>query len=264
MKDIPPFGTLTTEDYATLGFRAGLEIHRQLATKAKLFCRCPVNDYRRSFDARVSRRLWPAPPAYGLSDAAAAMELKTRREVVYRLARASCCGYELGETPPASLDEEALAYALRVALLFNCRVVGEVHFGRKPYWDGSAPAGFQRTALVGFNGFVPFNRGRLIIKHINLEEDTCRKLAVFGHNRVFLADRMGIPIVEVATAADLTTPAEVAEAAHAIHDALLATGVARAGAGAGRHDVNVSIAGGSRVEIKGVASLAGLALLTHN
>ena len=45
---LPLFGQLTADDYAELGFMVDLEVHQQLLTKRKLFCRCPAGLYNSS------------------------------------------------------------------------------------------------------------------------------------------------------------------------------------------------------------------------
>jgi glutamyl-tRNA(Gln) amidotransferase subunit E len=54
-----PFAAMTPDDYAAVGFRSGLEIHQQLLTDKKLFCRCPAGRYSDKYDAEILRHMRP-------------------------------------------------------------------------------------------------------------------------------------------------------------------------------------------------------------
>jgi glutamyl-tRNA(Gln) amidotransferase subunit E len=73
-----------------------------------------------------------------------------------------------------------------------------------------------------------------------------------------------MPQMEMVTYPDLLTPDEAAEAAHYLRFLARSTGKVRTGIGAAREDVNVSVSGGTRVEIKGVAHIAWIPELVHN
>ncbi len=254
------------EVYKKMGFKSGLEVHQQLRTEKKLFCRCPAGIYQKDgiYDAEVVRHMRPTLSELGEYDGTALMEFKTKKEIIYRIANTTTCTYDIDDTPPFKLNREALKIATEIALLLKANIVGELHITRKQYLDGSIPAGFQRTAIVGIEGEISLSNKKVGILQISIEEDSCREVADIGHQRIYTTDRLGIPLVEVVTSPDLKTPDEAAEAANYIRFLTRSTCKVRTGIGAAREDVNVSINGGTRVEIKGVAHIAHIQDLTHN
>jgi glutamyl-tRNA(Gln) amidotransferase subunit E len=251
-------------DYEALGFKCGLEIHQQLVTERKLFCRCGARLRRDEPHASILRHMRPTLSEMGTYDGTALMEFKTKKNVIYQLYEDGVCTYEMDDTPPFPINEEALDISLEVALLMNCSIVDEVHVSRKQYLDGSIPTGFQRTAIIGVEGSVPFKGRQLGIIQLSVEEDACREVSDKGHLIVFKTDRLSIPLVEVVTKAEIRCPSEVPEAAEHLGRLMRATGKVRRGLGATRQDVNVSITGGTRVEIKGVPKLQWMEALTRN
>lgn len=239
-------------DWQRLGLRIGHEVHYQLLTRRKLFCRCPAEFRHDNPDYEILRHMRPTLSELGEYDGTALMEFKTKKNVRYQLFADVDCTYEMDDTPPFPINQEALDIALRIGLLLNLNIVDEMHISRKQYLDGSIPTGFQRTAIVGVEGWVPFRGRRLGIIQLGLEEDACREVSDTGHLVVFRADRLGFPLVEVVTEAGMHTPEEASAGARLIWRLLRSTGQVRTGPGAGRQDVNVSINGSTRVEIKGV------------
>jgi len=243
-------------DYAALGFRSGLEIHQQLEAH-KLFCRDRAalsEDVTQEF----RRRLRPTQSELGEVDAAAIEESKRNLAFVYQATRNTCL-VEADEEPPHPCDEDALDTALLIALLFNARVVDEVHFMRKIVIDGSNTAGFQRTALVATDGWFELDGKRYGVPAILLEEDAARKVERRDGEVVYRLDRLGIPLVEISTDPTIETPEEAARVAHRIGSILRATRRVKRGLGTIREDVNVSIACGARTETKGVQELGMIA-----
>jgi glutamyl-tRNA(Gln) amidotransferase subunit E len=232
-----------------------VEIHQQLATERKLFCRCPAGLYSDHHDAEVLRHMRPTLSELGEYDGTALMEFKTRKEIVYLLDSRSVCTYETDDTPPFEINRQAVDIAMEISLALGCNIVGELHVIRKQYLDGSIPAGFQRTAIVGVDGGFPLAGRRIRVTHVNVEEDACREVSDVGHRVVFRTDRLSMPLAEIVTATDLRTPREVAQAVRLLGDVMRLTGKVRSGIGAARQDVNVSVRGGTRVEIKGVPSV---------
>jgi glutamyl-tRNA(Gln) amidotransferase subunit E len=263
------YGDMSAGDYEALGFMSGLEVHQQLLTRSKLFCRCPAGHRATGYDAEVLRHMRPTLSELGEYDGTALMEFKTKKEIVYQLERGSVCTYEMDDTPPFEVDEEAVRGAIEISLLLNLNLVSELHVMRKQYLDGSIPTGFQRTAMVGLTGAIPFrvpevgaNR-ELSIRQLSLEEDSCREMADVGHRVTFRTDRLGTPLIETGTEPELVTPLELQAAGRLLAHLAQVTGKVRRGPGAARQDVNVSVAGGRRVEIKGVDNHKGLPLLVH-
>ncbi len=238
-----------------LGYRSGLETHQQLLTESKLFCRCPCMIRNDEPDSELLRHMRPTLSEFGDYDGTALMEFKTKKQVHYLLYNDSVCTYEMDDTPPFKADPEALEIALRIAMMLNMSIVDEVHITRKQYLDGSIPTGFQRTAIIGVNGCIPFLGRDLHFIQMSLEEDACREVRDYGHHIFFRTDRLSMPLVEPVTAPELYTPWETAAAAVRIGEVLRSSRRIRRGIGTVRQDVNVSIRGGTRVEIKGVPQI---------
>ncbi|MFA5860075.1 MAG: Glu-tRNA(Gln) amidotransferase subunit GatE [Candidatus Thermoplasmatota archaeon] len=248
-------GEWMTLDYAALGFKAGLEIHQQLDTR-KLFCRCPSRlDETEAADVTFLRALKPTASELGEVDRSAVEEARKSLIFEYVGSRDSTCLVEMDEEPPHSITPEALDVALQVALLLKTRPVAELHIMRKIVVDGSNTGGFQRTALLATDGVVEAEGGASRIATLCLEEDSARRLDRVGNLQRYRLDRLGIPLVEIATEPDLKGPQHAREVAEAIGMALRATGRVKRGIGTIRQDLNVSIREGARVEIKGVQEL---------
>jgi glutamyl-tRNA(Gln) amidotransferase subunit E len=250
-------------DYAAVGLVCGLEVHQQLLTERKLFCHCPAGRYTRSHDGTVLRHMRPTLSELGVYDGTALMEFKTRKHIVYLLNRENTCTYEMDDTPPFPVNQQAVDVAIEQCLMLGCDIVDEVHIARKQYLDGSIPTGFQRTAIVGVNGRLPFRGRELSITQVSVEEDSCREVSDRGHLIVWRTDRLGMPLIETVTGPDLRTPEEAEEAILLVGRVCRSTAHVRVGMGASRQDVNVSVRGGRRVEIKGVAQAGRARRLVH-
>ncbi len=259
-----PFGEMTEADYQIVGFKSGLEIHQQLFTEKKLFCRCPAGIYSDNYDAEILRHMRPTLSELGVYDGTALMEFKTKKEIIYRINRNTVCTYEMDDTPPFLINEDALDIALGIGMLYNCKLVDELHIARKQYLDGSIPTGFQRTAIYAVDGWIPYKDRKVKIVQMSIEEDSCREVADYSHNRIYLTDRLGMPLIETVTGPDMRTPQEAAEVGWICASLVRSTHKVRRGIGAARQDVNVSVEGGTRVEIKGVPKIGMIPLLTHN
>jgi glutamyl-tRNA(Gln) amidotransferase subunit E len=251
-------------DYQSVGLIAGLEVHQQLLTDHKLFCRCPAGLYTETHDGEVLRHMRPTLSELGEYDGTALMEFKTKKEIIYLLNHLNVCTYEMDDTPPFLVNQDALDVAIEICLSMNMDIIDEVHIARKQYLDGSIPTGFQRTAIVGLSGSLPFNGRNLTITHVSLEEDSCREVKDRGHRIVWRTDRLGMPLTETVTGPELVTPEEVRDAALLCGLVARTTGRVRTGIGASRQDVNVSVRGGQRVEIKGVPRASYAVKLVHN
>ncbi len=231
--------------------KCGLEIHQQLNTK-KLFCNCD-SKLSDNVIGEVTRILRPTQSEMGEIDKAALQESIKNRKFKYEITDNSCL-VELDEEPPHELNKEALEIAIKVALMLNANIVDEIHVMRKIVIDGSNTSGFQRTALIGVNGYIDTSFGRVNIPTICLEEEAARKIKEEGELVVYRLDRLGIPLIEISTAPDMKNGEEVKEVAEKIGMILRATKKVRRGAGTIRQDINIST-GQGRVEIKGASKL---------
>ncbi len=251
-------------DYEELGLVAGLEIHQQLDTETKLFCSCPTErrdpeEVARSF----TRYLHPTESELGEVDEAAVEESRIDREFEY-LTYDSTCLVEEDEEPPGRLDSEALAVTLEIAQLLDMNPVDQAHVMRKIVVDGSNTSGFQRSALIATDGGIETDEGPVGIEDLLLEEESAQRIAETDSGVRYGLDRLGIPLVEIGTGPDIRSPEQAREAAERIGMLLRSTGSVKRGLGTIRQDVNVSIAEGARVEMKGVQSLEDIDDLVRN
>ncbi|MBI5036113.1 Glu-tRNA(Gln) amidotransferase subunit GatE [Candidatus Micrarchaeota archaeon] len=251
-------------DYSTIGFKAGIEIHQRLDVGSKLFCNCPCAVGEEKPKSVLRRRLRAVPGELGIVDPAAAFEVAKGKTYVYETFRGSSCNVEEDEEPPLELNQKALDAALQVCNALNASVLDEVHVMRKTVADGSAVSAFQRTALVGVNGSLKTSKGNVAIETVCLEEESAGIVAREEKETTYRLDRLGVPLVEIATAPSLKDPEHVKEAAEAIGLLLRSSEHVRRGIGTIRQDLNVSIEGGTRVEIKGAQQLEDLPFLVEN
>ncbi len=244
-------------DYEKLGFKAGIEIHQQLDTH-KLFCECPSEMRDDQPDFIVKRKMRAVAGELGDVDPAALHEFLRDKEFIYEAYSNSNCLVELDEEPPHPLNREALDICLEVSLLLNARPVDELQVMRKTVIDGSNTSGFQRTVLIAMDGYIETKEGRVRIPSISLEEDAARKIREEDNTIVYRLDRLGIPLIELGTEPDIKNPNHAREVAEKLGMILRATGKVKRGLGTIRQDLNVSITGGERIEIKGVQDLRSI------
>lgn len=235
-------------DYKAVGLRAGIEIHQQLDTREKLFCHCETRlRNTEEHSGEFFRYLTATRSEMGEIDRAAQEEMKADRKFTYYTYDTTCL-IENDEEPPAPMNPEALDVCLTIAKMFAMTPVPQVNTMRKLVIDGSNTSGFQRTALIAMGGTLP-NGG--VLETICLEEEAAQRAG----NDTFSLDRLGIPLVEITTSPCMHTPEEVQQVAEYLGMVLRSTGRVKRGLGTIRQDINISIAGGSRVEIKGVQEL---------
>ncbi len=239
-------------DYSKSGLKAGLEIHQQLDIGGKLFCGCPAFLRSEKPDFFIKRKLHAVPGETGEVDAAVEYEAAKGKEFIYEGYNDGNCLVELDESPPNFIDENALDEALKIALLMNCEIYPVAQIMRKTVIDGSNTSGFQRTVLIAHDGYVETSFGKVGIELIVLEEDAARLVSEDkkGKEVAYRLDRLGIPLVEISTKAELYLPEQIKECALKIGEILRACRVKR-GIGTIRQDLNISIKGHERVEIKG-------------
>ena len=252
-------------DYEEIGLMCGLEIHQQLDSKTKLFCRCP-NELQgtREPDFTIKRLMRPVLGEMGTYDEAMLTEYEKGMDIIYEGYNNVICTYELDETPPFECNNEARKIAMEIALLLNANIIEEMHVCRKNYLDGSVPCGFQRTMILAKDGYVELENGKKIgIDILCLEEDAARKIKTENKTNFFRLDRLGIPLIEVTTKPDIRDPYECREAAERL-GLLLWTSNVKKVLGSIRQDVNVSIKEGTRIEIKGVQKLDWIPILINH
>jgi len=236
--------------------KCGIEIHQRLDT-GKLFCRCPstlaeVDEP----DRKIIRNLRASESEMGELDRAARLEQEKQLDFEYDVFKKDCCLVEEDEEPPHPIDNEALLLVLGICTQLNMRIVDQIHVMRKIVVDGSNTSGFQRTALVATHGFLETSEGKVGIDTVAVEEESAGIIETKKDGtKQYRLDRLGIPLIELATSPDIVSGAHCKEVAEKIGMILRASGKAARGLGTIRQDVNISIPKGARVEIKGVQDL---------
>ncbi len=249
---------MTEYDHEELGLVAGLEIHQQLDTATKLFCDSPtVERDPEEAERELVRHLHPTKSELGELDDAAVEESRVDREFTY-LAYDTTCLVEEDDEPPRRVDEESLSVALQIATMLDATVVDQAHVMRKLVIDGSNTSGFQRSMLLAQGGAIETSDGTVSVEDLMLEEESAKRVEETDEGVVYSLDRLGVPLVEIGTGPDIASPEQAREAAERIGTLLRSTGAVKRGLGTIRQDVNVSIAEGARVEVKGVQDLEGI------
>ncbi|MBI3588489.1 Glu-tRNA(Gln) amidotransferase subunit GatE [Candidatus Micrarchaeota archaeon] len=246
--------------------KCGIEIHQRLSTPTKLFCSC-ANDASGEGGkpvAKVVRRLRAVAGELGAVDPAAAFEAGREGKFLYNAFEKSTCLVELDEEPPHEISREALEAVLQIAMALKSQAVGEIHVMRKTVIDGSATGGFQRTALVATGGEITTPFGSVPVQTVCVEEESAGIAEKNGSGGEYNLDRLGIPLVEIATAPAMKSGEEAEQAAAAIGLLLRGTQKVARGIGTIRQDLNVSVEGGARCEIKGAQELAVLDKIVEN
>lgn len=235
--------------------KLGLEIHQRLDSK-KLFCECPsIINENSNPELIIDRRLHPVMSELGEIDIASQAESVKDRIYEYQVFGDSACLVETDEEPPHPMNAYALKTVLAIGSNLNCITIDEIHIMRKTIIDGSNTSGFQRTALVAFNGHIETSKGPVGIDQISIEEESSGIVSNGETKAVYRLDRLGIPLIEITTAPDIKDGAHLLETAEKIGLLLRATGKVARGLGTIRQDVNISIEGGARIEIKGAQDL---------
>ena len=241
-------------DFEKIGLKVGLEIHQQLNTNKKLFCKCrPIesDEYAEKF----SRRLRTAKSELGELDPAALFEKTKSKKISYYANSQSSCLVEKDEEPPHDLDYDAKKISLLISCMLESKIFSEIHVMRKTVIDGSNTAGFQRTMLVSQGGNLNVNGKKIGVQAICLEEDAAKLLKDEQDQRNYSLDRLGIPLVEIALEPVIAKPTEVKEIALTLGRLLRVTGMVKRGIGSIRQDVNISVMNSGVVEVKGVQQL---------
>lgn len=243
-------------DYKKIGLKCGLEIHQQLETD-KLFIPTPSIIRDDEPDFIIRRKLRAVIGETGEKDAAASFEEFADKTFIYQGYFDTICPIEFDEEPPRVMNMNALASVLQVSTILDCALVDEVQVMRKTVVDGSNTSGFQRTCLVGRHGNLKTEFGNVGVPTISIEEDSAKIVERDDDENTitYNLSRLGIPLIEIGTDPDITSPEMAKYVAAKLGMILRSTGSVKRGLGTIRQDLNVSITGGSRVEIKGAQDL---------
>ena len=241
-------------DYAKLGLKSGIEIHQQLEGK-KLFCDCPTQLRDDTPNFEIRRKLRAVAGEGGKIDVAALQEQVRGKTFVYQGYENTTCLVETDSEPPHELNQDALYTVLQFCKIVEANVSPIVQVMRKTVVDGSNTSGFQRTALIARGGSIETSEGEVRIDNISLEEDACKIVSENDKEKIYKLDRLGIPLIEIGTAPDIKTPQQCKETAEKLGMYLRSLPGVKRGLGTIRQDVNVSIKGGARIEVKGAQDL---------
>ena len=255
-------------DYSQIGLKCGIEIHQRLDTH-KLFCSCPSILRDDKPDVVLTRQLRAVAGETGAIDVAARHEMETGTYFVYEAYSDTTCLVELDEEPPHPMNKDALKIVLQICKMMHMQVINELQVMRKTVVNGSNTTGFQRTSLVGTNGHIEVEGKKIGIPVILIEEEAAKDISKGVDKEgkqyaVWRLDRLGIPLIEIATDPDIKTPEQCKKVAEQIGMILRSTGKVARGIGTIRQDVNVSIREGERTEIKGAQDLKMLPTLVEN
>jgi len=252
-------------NYKSIGLKVGIELHQQLDTQHKLFCSCSTAMKEKEPEDIVTRKQHPVSGELGEVDAATQYEYLRDRVFQYQVFKKETCLVELDEEPPHEINTEALHIGLQIALLLNCKIPDEIHVMRKTVIDGSNTTAFQRTAIVGTDGFLRYKGKKIEIKLVSLEEDA--SAAVLEENRrvTYRLSRLAVPLVEIATGVlSGFNPEEIQDIAYNVGMLCRSTNKVKRGLGSIRQDINISTNVGKRSEIKGVQELGLLGKVVEN
>jgi len=240
--------------------KCGIEIHQRICSR-KLFCDCDATFSDNPELITINRLLHPAVGETGEVDRAVAFEASRSKVFTYEVKDNTSCLVETDSEPPHEVNQEALITALSVAKHLKMFIPDELHVMRKTVIDGSNTGGFQRTMVVGLgtkDSVIPTSQGLVRVKDLELEEESARIVSRNVKGTTYDLSGLGVPLIEIGTHPDIKTPEQAYEAALYLGELLRLTGMAQRGIGTIRQDVNVSVKGGARVEIKGFQDLKDL------
>ncbi|MBH59311.1 MAG: Glu-tRNA(Gln) amidotransferase GatDE subunit E [Thaumarchaeota archaeon] len=234
--------------------KVGLEIHQQLASSTKLFCRC--NGFNEGDDEiYFNRILRPTQSELGKTDPAALFESRKAKKMKYIANTNTSCLVEADEEPPHEISKEALDIALTISYLLNSEPVDEIHVMRKLVIDGSNTTGFQRTVIIAIGGELKVENISIPVLSISLEEDASRIIEKNQDESTYSLDRLSVPLIEITLAPMKFKKEETEKIALTLGRLMRTTGKVARGIGTIRQDVNISIDGKNIIEVKGVQQL---------
>ncbi len=215
----------------------GMEVHAELLTKTKMFCRCP-----NEFGGEPNTRVCPV-----------------------------CLGLP-GSLPV--INRPAVEHVLRTALALNCRIAMRSVFHRKNYFYPDLPKAYQisqygETNPLGHSGYMDFftedgGERRVRIRRVHLEEDTGKLMHLPGRKSGVDFNRAGVPLMEIVTdyPPDIHSPQEALDYSYQLRLLLIYLGACdgKMEEGSLRCEPNVSIAPeghqelGTKTELKNLSS----------
>jgi glutamyl-tRNA(Gln) amidotransferase subunit E len=264
MNKLIEFNSIKTEELKKIQLKCGIEIHQQLNT-GKLFCSCPCEIVpNEKLDKSIKRRLRFSLGESGEIDLAAKKEFQKKKENIYLYNDQIACLVDLDEEPPKKVNQNALETGLKISKILNLKLFSEIQFMRKLIINGSVTGGFQRTAILGIKGNIQSSKGNVSIDSINLEEDSARIIKKDEKHNIFALDRQGIPLIEITTGPQIKSPEQAQEVANKLGNILRSFSQTKRGLGTIRQDLNVSIPGGARIEIKGAQNLKLIPQIVEN
>lgn len=148
----------------------GMEVHAELATDSKMFCRCPV-----AFGGEPNTRVCPV-----------------------------CLGLP-GALPV--INKRAVEMVVRAASALNCEISESCHFSRKNYFYPDLPKGYQISQYsdpIGHDGWLDIpsrevGTKRIAIRRVHLEEDTGKLMHLTAGGSGVDYNRSGVPLMEIVT-----------------------------------------------------------------
>jgi aspartyl-tRNA(Asn)/glutamyl-tRNA(Gln) amidotransferase subunit B len=156
----------------------GLEVHVQLKTKTKIFCRCPTK-----FGENANSQVCPV-----------------------------CMGYP-GALPV--LNQQAVEYAIKLAIATHCQIASRSIFARKNYFYPDLPKGYQISQYekpLCENGYVQIvhegQKRKIGITRIHMEEDAGKLIHADAHHSLVNYNRACVPLLEVVSEPQLRSPEE--------------------------------------------------------
>jgi glutamyl-tRNA(Gln) amidotransferase subunit E len=248
---------MDSDYYKSIGFMCGLEIHQRLATEEKLFCSCHTEISEKGHEiAKIERRQRAVAGELGKVDRSAEVEEGKDRTFTYKVFRENACLVDVDEEPPHVMNMNALSITLSLAQSMGMTIVDELQPMRKAVVDGSDPSAFQRSVLIALDGKIEVNGHKIAVPSLFLEEESSGIVEGTPTTVVYDTSRLGVPLIEIDTDPTIPDPKAAKEVALYIGTLLRITGKVQRGIGSIRQDVNMSIKGGARVEIKGMQELA--------
>jgi aspartyl-tRNA(Asn)/glutamyl-tRNA(Gln) amidotransferase subunit B len=214
----------------------GLEVHVQLLTATKIFCSCSTR-----FGAPPNSNVCPV-----------------------------CLGLP-GALPV--LNRKAVEFAVLASMALNCRINQTSIFARKNYFYPDLPKGYQISQYdkpLAEYGFIEITRAegtkKINITRVHLEEDAGKSLhegfADANNKTAVDLNRSGVPLIEIVTEPDISSPEEAYEYLTRLREIILYTGVSDCNMEEGslRCDANISVRPrgqkqlGIKTEVKNVNS----------